>query len=807
MAALTGTFAADFSSFYEACDQAVVKLNSFEDESAKVEKSLTRMANSLSGQKLIQDATLMAEAVERLGGASKLTEDELARVGNKAAEAVEKMKALGIEVPENLAKLAQSATTAGTATESWAASFGKLVASYVSAQAIIAAVSSAWQAFTGFVEDSIKSAEAAEVAHAQVVAALTAQGTAIPSVVAAYGEYATQLQHVTAYSDDAIEASQALLIQVGNVMPRDMKAALEAATNLAAGLRIDLHDATMLVAKAAEGNTAALKKSGVTFDETTGKVKDFSTVLDAINAKFGGQASAMLNTYQGRLQQLANTWDNVQESIGRAITQNATVLEAINLLNGAIDTNTGELKDNATATNLISDAVILLAKSFDLTLAAVDGMIKGYAALDRAGTAAATNLLTAFAKVTDTMLTVANATKYLNPQYYTGELATNMAALAVASSTLHTRLAEIKTDSDQTQESTARWSASIATTREGLAGMITQLEATRGQTVAVTEATGQSATAWDRHTVAVTANGEAAKQAAIAAKAMEEQQNRAITIMEGKIFEITKAWAGYAAAVAAASHDTTQKQIDDVYRNAEAQIAAMEKAKTGSIQAYQAIQAAADQLAANIKQKTIEEDSTTLAHYQLVADKAQAAYAFALANSGQYTDARIQQLQTEADAATTALQNWSRNAVIEVEKIKKPADEAAKAIKGMHDQILEMKNVGTKLPGSEQITDSMGKKYLISPTGQRVPLGEHGELPGNWFEMYSGQASTPEAYSPLLPSGRILPGGQRSNIVQVNSGAIQMMFPIANNPQAMDQLANVVGDALMSRITRTGTVV
>jgi len=688
------------------------------------------------------------------------------------------------------------------------ADVGKLVTGFVSAEAIMAGVSAAWQTFTGFLEDSIKAAEGAEVAHAQMVAALEAQGTALPSVVTAYDAYATALQKTTIYSDDALTASEALLTQVGNVMPRDMQKALEATTNLASGLGIDLHDATMLVAKAAEGNVGALKKSGIVIDETGGKVKSFGVVLDAINDKFAGQAAVLAGTYQGRLQQFANTWDNLQESIGRAVTQNATVLKALELVNGAIDTNTGELKDNATATNLISEGVILLAKGFDLTLVAINGLIQGYALLDRAGTAAASHLLTAFASVTDTMMTVANATKYLNPQFYTGELATNMAALAVASETLHTRLTAIGAASNDTQASTARWSATIDATRAGLAGMITQLEATRGQTVATAEAAKGAANAWDKHTVAVTAGTEAAKQAAIAAKAMEEQQNRAITIVEGKVAEIIKAWAGYAAAVSAASHDTTQKQIDDVYRNADAQIAAMEKAKTGSIQAYTAIQAAADQLAANIKQKTLEEDATTLAHYQLVADKAQAAYAFALANSGQYTDERIKQLQKEAEAATTALANWSRNAVTEVEKIKQPAEEAAKVIKGMHDQILELKNVGTKLPGSEQQTDSMGNRYLISPTGQRVPLGPHGELPGNWFEQYTGQSSFNEAYNPLLPSGRRTLGTLAgANAVQMNAGAVTINYPVMNDPAAMNQLASVVGDAIMSKITRTGTVV
>jgi hypothetical protein len=293
-----------------------------------------------------------------------------------------------------------------------------------------------------------------------------------------------------------------------------------------------------------------------------------------------------------------------------------------------------------------------------------------------------------------------------------------------------------------------------------------------------------------------------------AAQAMEKEQNRALTIMEGKVYEITRAWGQYATAVAAASHDTTQKQIDDVQRNADAQMAAMDRAKTGSVSAYQAIQMAADQLAANIKQNTLEEDATTLAHYQLVADKAQAAYAFALANSSQYTDERIKQLQTEAEAATTALQNWSRNAVTEVEKIKKPAEEAAKAIKGMHDQILELKGVGTKLPGSQEETDSMGNRYLISPTGQRVPMGPHGEMPGNWWEMYTGQGSTPEAFNPLLLQGRRNVGTLAgAAAVQMNAGAVTINYPVMNDPAAMDKLAGVVGDAIMSRITRTGKVV
>lgn len=106
--ALQGTFVADFSSFQTACDNAVLKLRGFEDSSTKVTGQLNRMADSLSGVKIVQQAQLAVEAVERLGGASRLTENELQRVGAIAAEAAAKLRALGQDVSPQMEALAAS---------------------------------------------------------------------------------------------------------------------------------------------------------------------------------------------------------------------------------------------------------------------------------------------------------------------------------------------------------------------------------------------------------------------------------------------------------------------------------------------------------------------------------------------------------------------------------------------------------------------------------------------------------------------------------------------------------------------------
>jgi hypothetical protein len=112
--ALSGTFTADFASFYDACTKAEVSLKGFEAGTGKVESSLNRMVDNFSGRKIISEATLMAEAVQRVGGISHLTEAEIAKVGATAAEAANKLKAWGQDVPKNIQDLATHAKTATT---------------------------------------------------------------------------------------------------------------------------------------------------------------------------------------------------------------------------------------------------------------------------------------------------------------------------------------------------------------------------------------------------------------------------------------------------------------------------------------------------------------------------------------------------------------------------------------------------------------------------------------------------------------------------------------------------------------------
>src|SRR4051794_35533607 len=124
-ASITGKFLLDFTAFKSAVNDAEVTLKTFDAGAGNVTKSLNRMSDSLTGQSLIRNATLMAEAVEKLGGTALLTESELQKLGGQAGEAIAKMRAMGVtDIPKNLYDIAEASKAATKGTESLTVSVG-----------------------------------------------------------------------------------------------------------------------------------------------------------------------------------------------------------------------------------------------------------------------------------------------------------------------------------------------------------------------------------------------------------------------------------------------------------------------------------------------------------------------------------------------------------------------------------------------------------------------------------------------------------------------------------------------------------
>ena len=194
----------------------------------------------------------------------------------------------------------------------------------------------------GFVSSSVDAYADSEAATKKLTAALTAQGLAIPGLETQYANLASQFQETTVFADELITEMQALLVQIGNVMPHEMNEALKAATNLSSGLGIELRQATMLVAKAFSGSGEELGRLKQILGDAVKPGADMAEVLEAINEKFGGQAQADAESYAGKIKSLGNAWDELKEAAGKSIAENAVVIAAIRELTEA-------LKDQKTA--------------------------------------------------------------------------------------------------------------------------------------------------------------------------------------------------------------------------------------------------------------------------------------------------------------------------------------------------------------------------------------------------------------------------------------------------------------------------
>jgi hypothetical protein len=252
---------------------------------------------------------------------------------NEAAKATASVKTMGADADTAAKQMAKLPEAAGAGTSAFSGLSDQIAATFtgmVSADAVVGAVSESFHVLTEFVNESIAAYSKQEDATVQLTAALRQHGLATPEVISQYNALATTFQNTTKYADEDIQAMEKLLTLVGNVMPSQMQAALKASTDLASGLGITLEQATMLVAKAAEGHTTALGRYGITVDAADVSSRGLAAVLDVINDKFGGQAAAAIETYSGKVAQAANAWDNVKEALGKIILEDPLVTAAIN---------------------------------------------------------------------------------------------------------------------------------------------------------------------------------------------------------------------------------------------------------------------------------------------------------------------------------------------------------------------------------------------------------------------------------------------------------------------------------------------
>lgn len=195
-------------------------------------------------------------------------------------------------------------------------------------------------------KSSIAALGVQEEALAKLGAVIRATGGAAGYSVKEMHAFAGELQNVTTYGDETIEASMALLATFKKVKGDEFKAATRAALDMATVMGGDPKQSILQLGKALEDpirGMTALRRSGVSFSkEQVESIKKMvaagnlqlaqQTLLAEVNSQFGGAAAAAADTTSGKIAQMANKWSDVKEMIGYTLVESLRLPDAMDWL-------------------------------------------------------------------------------------------------------------------------------------------------------------------------------------------------------------------------------------------------------------------------------------------------------------------------------------------------------------------------------------------------------------------------------------------------------------------------------------------
>jgi len=169
-----------------------------------------------------------------------------------------------------------------------------------------------------FSYDCVKAYGENEQAVARLETALKNQGLETKLISKDLQAYAGELQKTTQYADETSMEMMALLTTFG-LTGDEMKKTLKSSMDLSTGLGIDLRAATMMLGKAAMGETGTLARYGIVIGDNVPKAQRFEEVLRQVNDRFGGATAANMQTVIGKIQSLTNRMDDLKEQVGKRL--------------------------------------------------------------------------------------------------------------------------------------------------------------------------------------------------------------------------------------------------------------------------------------------------------------------------------------------------------------------------------------------------------------------------------------------------------------------------------------------------------
>jgi hypothetical protein len=195
--------------------------------------------------------------------------------------------------------------------------------------------------------DGVKAAIEDEAAQLRLAASLKNVTGATDATIAATEDYILKTSLANGVTDEELRPSLDRLVRATKDVAEAQKLQT-LALDIAAGTGKSLESVTNALAKAHEGNTAALGKLGTGIDKATLKSMTFDEVTQSLSATFKDQASVQADTFDGKMRRLSVAFDEGKETVGGFILDAITPMVSL-FVDKAIPTIAefaGNLKEN-----------------------------------------------------------------------------------------------------------------------------------------------------------------------------------------------------------------------------------------------------------------------------------------------------------------------------------------------------------------------------------------------------------------------------------------------------------------------------
>jgi hypothetical protein len=229
---LQARIGADFGDFRKALGEVKADLSNFGSTVTKLQGDLQRAVADLGGDKIRREAELIREAVSRIGGASKLTADEQARVNRVVTDALAKYRALGMQAPADLVKLKAATDDAARASSGLIGRSEQLVgmvARYAGAAAVGAAIRGT-VAWADSVDEASKSVGMGAEAFQRLSYAMNQNGVTTERMTAFMGTLANRIAEGDASAAGALDQLGIAFESFRALKPEERFQAIAAAT-------------------------------------------------------------------------------------------------------------------------------------------------------------------------------------------------------------------------------------------------------------------------------------------------------------------------------------------------------------------------------------------------------------------------------------------------------------------------------------------------------------------------------------------------------------------------------------------------